>query len=224
LAIKTEEKRRAYDYDGQSIVVDTLKAVLSVKKARLTFDETKKLVDNGFRALDPFKFADINIPGLVLPQKIDNDNIKQLVDTWIHHYDYDGSLELEDRHHISNWGVSNVTDMSDMFREAESFNGDLSKWKVSKVTNMSNMFAFAGSFNGDMSKWDVSKVTNMRAMVLFATSFNGDLSKWKVSKVTNMSDMFREAESFNGDLSKWKVSKVTNMVNMFLSAKSLTGT
>ncbi|MFB1018809.1 MAG: BspA family leucine-rich repeat surface protein, partial [Flavobacteriales bacterium] len=145
LAIKTEKKRRAYDYDGQSIVVDMLNAALSLKKARLTFDETEKLVDNGFRALDPFKFADINIPVLVLPQKIVNDNIKQLVDTWIHHYDYDGSLELEDRHHISNWDVSNVTDMSNMFT-VESFNGDLSKWDVSNVTNMSGMFAFAESF------------------------------------------------------------------------------
>jgi surface protein len=201
LAIKTEKKRRAYDYDGQSIVVDMLNAALSLKKARLTFDETEKLVDNGFRALDPFKFADINIPVLVLPQKIDNDNIKQLVDAWIHDYDYDGSLELEDRHHISNWDVSNVTDMSNMFT-VESFNGDLSKWDVSYVTNMSGMFTEAKSFNGDLSKWDVSNVTDMSIMFFYARSFNGDLSEWDVNNVTDMSNMFSEVESFNGALSK----------------------
>jgi surface protein len=38
--------------------------------------------------------------------------------------------------------------------------GDLSEWDVSNVTNMNDMFAFAWSFNGDLSEWNVSKVTN----------------------------------------------------------------
>jgi surface protein len=46
-------------------------------------------------------------------------------------------------------------------RNAKSFNGDLSNWKVSNVTDMSGMFERAGSFNGDLSNWDVSNVTNM---------------------------------------------------------------
>ena len=36
--------------------------------------------------------------------------------------------------------LSNVTDMSDMFRGASSFNSDLSSWNVSNVTDMSLMF------------------------------------------------------------------------------------
>ena len=39
---------------------------------------------------------------------------------------------------INNWDVSNVTDMTQMFYNAESFNQPLNKWNVSKVTNMSN--------------------------------------------------------------------------------------
>jgi surface protein len=38
--------------------------------------------------------------------------------------------------------------------------GDLSEWDVSNLTNMNDMFAFAWSFNGDLSEWNVSKVTN----------------------------------------------------------------
>ena len=34
--------------------------------------------------------------------------------------------------HISKWDVSKVTDMSDMFHMASSFNGDLSSWDVSQ--------------------------------------------------------------------------------------------
>ena len=46
---------------------------------------------------------------------------------------------LEKYGDISNWNVSNVTDMSDMFNDTE-FNGDISKWDVSNVTDMSDMF------------------------------------------------------------------------------------
>ena len=44
--------------------------------------------------------------------------------------------------------LSLVTDMSDMFRSAYDFNGDLSSWDVSSVTDMSRMFRGATSFNG----------------------------------------------------------------------------
>ena len=44
---------------------------------------------------------------------------------------------------ISDWNVSNVTDMSHMFTECEytGNNGDIFDWNVSNVTNMSAMFA-----------------------------------------------------------------------------------
>ena len=42
---------------------------------------------------------------------------------------------------ISNWDVSNVTDMSCMFYMCKAFNQDISKWDVSNVKNASNTFA-----------------------------------------------------------------------------------
>ena len=48
---------------------------------------------------------------------------------------------------ISNWDVSNVTDMAWMFDDAHSFNQPLNNWNVSKVENMHGMFANARSFN-----------------------------------------------------------------------------
>ncbi len=43
--------------------------------------------------------------------------------------------------------LSGVTDMSNMFRQARAFNGDIGGWDTSKVTNMSGIFQDANAFN-----------------------------------------------------------------------------
>ena len=120
---------------------------------------------------------------------------------------------------ISNWDVSNVTNMNNMFVNASSFNQDLDSWDVSSVTNMGDMFFQATSFNGDIGSWDVSSVTEMYAM-FGATSFNQDIGSWNVSNVTSMQSMFANTASFNQDLSAWDVSSVTNMAQMFRIASA----
>ena len=62
---------------------------------------------------------------------------------------------------IGSWDVSKVTDMSEMFSRATSFNGDVSKWTFPEVVYMSQMFEGATSFNGDVSKWTFPKIDNM---------------------------------------------------------------
>lgn len=49
--------------------------------------------------------------------------------------------------------MGNVTDMSSMFRSSP-FNGDISDWDVSNVTDMGDMFATSSAFTGDISKWN----------------------------------------------------------------------
>ena len=124
---------------------------------------------------------------------------------------------------LSSWDVSQVTNMNNMFNGADSFDGDLSGWDVSSVTNMNNMFNGAAMFNGDLSGWNVSKVKLMPAMFRGADSFDGNLSGWNVSGATNMANMFRDADSFDGNLSGWNLSSVTNMNSMFRDADSFDG-
>ena len=94
---------------------------------------------------------------------------------------------------------------------------DISDWDVSNVTNMSSMFFDCWELKsvGDISKWDVSNVTDMWYMFAFCEKFNQDISKWDVSNVTDMSHMFSKCKKFNQDLSEWNVSNVTNMSHMF---------
>ncbi len=120
---------------------------------------------------------------------------------------------------LSNWDVSKVTNMQGMFNSATAFNGDLSNWDVSNVKNMTNMFAVAVAFNGNLSNWNVSKVTTMEGMFFNAGLFNGDISNWDVSMVTDMLSMFEGASVFNRDIGNWDVSRVTNMKRMFFNAR-----
>ena len=100
--------------------------------------------------------------------KITQDNIQQAVDSWVE----DSVVTELIYDHISDWDVSNVTDMSYIFFEAQSFNSDLTSWDMSNVTNMNGMFFDAYSFNHDLSSWDVSNVTYMSGMFYSAYSLS----------------------------------------------------
>ncbi|MBI1658328.1 MAG: DUF285 domain-containing protein, partial [Thaumarchaeota archaeon] len=116
--------------------------------------------------------------------------------------------------------LSSVTDMSDMFVGATSFDSDISSWDVSSVTYMWYMFYGATSFNQPLDTWNVSSVTDMSGMFSGADSFNQPLDTWDVSSVTGMSSMFSATDSFNQPLDTWDVSSVTDMSHMFLGATS----
>jgi surface protein len=119
---------------------------------------------------------------------------------------------------IGNWDVSSVTDMSYMFSGASLFNQPIGGWNVSSVTNMERMFYEASSFNQLIGTWDVSSVTSMSEMFSFASSFNMPIGNWDVSSVTDMSYMFSGASSFNQPLDFWDVSSMVSMQGIFMGA------
>jgi surface protein len=119
---------------------------------------------------------------------------------------------------IGHWDTSNVTDMSNMFDNADSFNQDIGLWDTSSVTDMSNMFNATEIFNKDIGSWDTSKVEDMSYMFKTNDEFNQDIGSWDTSKVTDMSQMFYGADAFDKDIGSWDTSSVTNMTSMFLGA------
>ncbi|KAG7357648.1 lipoprotein [Nitzschia inconspicua] len=79
---------------------------------------------------------------------------------------------------IDSWNVSQVTDMSELFRERPDFDRYIGSWNTSNVTNMYRMFYHARTFNQDIGRWDVSNVTSMSEMFYWAYRFNRDIGQW----------------------------------------------
>ena len=100
----------------------------------------------------------------------------------------------------------------------ENFKGDISEWNVSNVTNMYGLFWNNTGFNGDISKWNISNVRNMKNMFSDSKFNNNSICDWNVSKVEIMSMMF-ESSDFNHDISHWKINPDCVTHYMFNGAK-----
>jgi surface protein len=118
---------------------------------------------------------------------------------------------------ISDWDVSNVTNMNGMFKFSP-FNQPIGNWNVSNVIDMQYMFWANSAFNQPIGNWNVSNVIDMQYMFKSASSFNQPIGNWNVSNVTNMQSMFSVATSFNQPIGNWNVSNVTNMTQMFYNS------
>lgn len=113
--------------------------------------------------------------------------------------------------------LEGITDMSQMFFAATSFDGDVSRWNTSAVTDMREMFRHAHYFNGDVSEWDTASVTKMAGMFKNTWSFNGDRSGWNTDAVTDMENTPRSLQrrfstkSFNENVNGWNMATVADM-------------
>jgi surface protein len=146
---------------------------------------------------------------------VDTDDFTSVCTTLVTNMSNMFSLASSFNQDINSWDVSSVTDMTNMFNNANSFNQPLNSWDVSSVNSIRNMFFEANSFNQPLNSWDVSSVTNMVGVFLDATSFNQPLNNWDVSNVTNMNLMFAIAEAFNQDISNWCVTNIASEPNSF---------
>ena len=137
---------------------------------------------------------------------------------------------------MKNWDISNVTNMSDMFRGCAYLTSvDVSNWDTSNVTNMSKIFNGCNHLTSvDVSNWDTSNVTDMTYMfgsILdnyggphYYKEFNHiNLNNINTSNVTNMSYMFCGCQKLtNIDVSRFDTSKVAYMGGVFSACTYLT--
>ena len=106
---------------------DTGKGKYSYKYHPKTKEELRKILEKRLKIDKNTNLNDIDVSNIT-DMGVDDENI--------------GLFDGLDPHNIdiSEWNVSNVTNMKYMFFNCRNFNSDLSNWDVSNVDDMGDMF------------------------------------------------------------------------------------
>lgn len=131
-----------------------------------------------------------------------------------------GSLKSID---ISSFNTSNVTNMSNMFKQCSSLTVlDVSALNTSNVTNMSDMFSNCASLKSlDLSTFDTNKVKDMSFMFFWSALTSLNLSSFDTSNVTNMNSMFQMCNSLTTLTlgSNWASNEKVTSISLLNSSK-----
>lgn len=95
------------------------------------------------------------------------DELRSLIQTELYYHGADADLNFID--------VSQITDMSCLFKGLDIGNIKIDKWDVSNVTDMYCMFFMCEKFTADLSKWDVSKIIGINEMFTMAKKMTEEL-------------------------------------------------
>lgn len=115
---------------------------------------------------------------------------------------------------IENWITSNVTTLANTFDGNNSgtimaFNGNVSDWDVSNVTDMTQTFTYCHSFNRPLN-WDTSSCTTMFQTFVECISFNQDMPNFVTSTTTNVTNILSRCYAFNGQINTWDLTGITS--------------
>ena len=125
---------------------------------------------------------------------------------------------------LSNFDISSVLYMKEMFKFCAAKHIIFPKSIKNSVIDMSSMFAFTRYLEYiDLSGLDTSSVTTMSEMFAFSGIKKIDLSSFNTSLVSDMSSMFYDCENLISlNLSIFNTSSVKNMSSMFYGCINLT--
>ena len=164
-----------------------------------SFNELRNIIEDRYDKFGagtkrkPINFNDIDVSNINSFCKSNGDGIFQQTD-----------FKYID---ISDWDVSDVEDMRNMFYKCVHLQsvGDLYDWNVSSVKYMNHMFYYCKQLKsvGDLSNWDVSNVEDTACMFYNCKQLTsvGDLSNWNILHVKYMSSMFYKSGITN--IPKW---------------------
>lgn len=122
---------------------------------------------------------------------------------------------------LSQWDMSGVTAVGNMFVNCVFFNGDITTWQLLGTTSLSGMMVNCPDFNQDISAWPMAHITEMN-LFLFSTSgpgaFDQDLSAWNVTGLTSANLAFTNQtlsdSNYDPILSSWSGQAVQSGVSI----------
>ena len=133
----------------------------------------------------------------------------------VHYFFMLNSKNYRQNINYSNWDVSRVTNMSELFKSVRFFR-NFDRWDVSNVTNMDYMFAVdKGRETFKISNWNLESLESANNMFEGNSSFNEDISNWGITldNLESASNMFKGCSSFNQNLNKWTMTISNRILN-----------
>ena len=127
---------------------------------------------------------------------------------------------------LSNWDVSNVTDMYQTFHSCNQLTAlDVSQWNVGSVTTLYNTFYQCSMLTElEVTNWNVGNVETLYGTFQGCSRLSSlPVGSWTVSKVANMESTFNGCSSLTTlPVDYWNVSNVTTLANTFQGCSGLT--
>jgi hypothetical protein len=126
---------------------------------------------------------------------------------------------------LSDIDTSQITDMSNLFKNLPDFNGYVDDWDVSNVKDFSCMFNGCNKLESlNLILWEVDKSKDFQKMFCGCRSLKsiGDVSRWNVSNSKFMTSMFENCSSLKLDISKWKFNEKCNTAYITRNASGVT--
>ena len=124
--------------------------------------------------------------------------------------------------------VSNVTNFTSTFQNADSFAGSLSNWNVGNGTNFSSMFRLGALNNPDVTNWDMSSATTLTFMLSSTGLTTQSLANWDVTAVTTAANFLNgetlDTSDMDATIISWAAQAVNSSVNFHLGNGTVTGT
>lgn len=124
---------------------------------------------------------------------------------------------------LGSWDMTNVTNMSLMFKGSASFNEpSIVNWVPSSVTNATWMFANAESFNQAIGAWNTASLAYAHGIFNGADAFDQDLANWNITGVSDLTYFFTNrpalsAANYNKTLHGW-ANQTTPQMDVTFSA------
>jgi surface protein len=146
------EDATAFNQDLSRWNIDAVTNMASIFKGATAFTQTLCWDISGKTITSMFTSS-----GGSIGEALTDANFQTACDAWVS----DSTTATDTYCTIQFWDTSDITDMSNAFENAVSFNDDISAWDVSSATNMANTFANAAAFDQDISAWVTSSVARM---------------------------------------------------------------